>query len=108
MASVHSGNLPSNLDPLSDKFARLATTDPRGPTISPIVAAEAIKKAVFETAYEPSEELWASNRSSYVKPAEDPLPVGFPELATGPHVWEGKELIKKRTPYFSWTSAAFH
>ncbi|KAJ7156519.1 hypothetical protein C8R43DRAFT_1125712 [Mycena crocata] len=56
---------------------------------------EEIKKALFETAYEPSESFWAESKAGYKKPTEDPLPEGFPAKVTGPHIWNGKDLIKQ-------------
>ena len=101
MAAVQSSYLHNTLDPLSSSLAatKLAPSVlgsyPSG-TSAPIVDAEQIKKAIFETSYEPSERLWADNQAAYVKPADDPLPEGFPAKAVGSHVWDGKELSKTR------------
>ena len=102
MATIHSTHLPGSLDPLSTSFAKLSTAPAPayafpGSTTAPIVDPEAIKKAIFDTAYEPSEKLWADNQAAYVKPFADALPEGFPDQAVGPHVWEGKELAKNGT-----------
>lgn len=93
MAAVHSQPLPSNLDPLSSAFSRVALG--RSSTEQPIVEADAIKKAIFDSPYEPSEEWWKREQEAYVKPAEDPLPKGYPEQVVGRHVWNGKDLINK-------------
>lgn len=98
MAAVHSTPLPSSLDPLSSSFEKLTTAPAYSfpvATTAPIVDPEAIKKALFETAYEPSEKLWADNQAAYVKLEVGNLPEGFPAKAVGPHVWEGKELADK-------------
>ncbi|KAJ6566830.1 hypothetical protein B0H19DRAFT_1258013 [Mycena capillaripes] len=102
MAAVHSTLLPASLDPLSAQFSTLSTKSDseegyvlRKATIAPILDPEEIKKALFETAYEPSESFWTEAQASYQKPAEDPLPEGFPVKVTGPQIWNGKELINK-------------
>lgn len=92
MAAVHSQPVPSDLDPLSSSFSRVALG--RKATEPPIVDPEAIKKAIFDSPYEPSQQLWAQDQLKYVKPADDPLPKGYPEQVVGRHVWDGKELIK--------------
>ncbi|KAL8290252.1 hypothetical protein RQP46_003191 [Phenoliferia psychrophenolica] len=95
MAAVQSTPLPGPLDPLSPSFAATSVAAPYlSGTTPPIVDPEAIKKAIFETSYEPSEKLWADNQAAYVKPDHDPLPDGFPAKAVGTHVWEGAELAK--------------
>ncbi|KAK4703941.1 hypothetical protein P7C70_g2278, partial [Phenoliferia sp. Uapishka_3] len=102
MAALHTTPLPTSLDPLSSSFSKLSTETPAAPinlfpasTTTPIVKADEIKKAIFETDYEPSEKLWADDQKAYVKPEDDPLPEGFPEVTEGLHVWEGRELAKK-------------
>ncbi|KAL8290635.1 hypothetical protein RQP46_002893 [Phenoliferia psychrophenolica] len=99
MTTIHSSQLPGSLDPLSSSFAKLSTQPAPAysfptATAAPIIDPEAIKKALFETSYEPSEKLWKDSQAAYVKPVDDPLPQGFPDNATGPHVWEGTELAK--------------
>ncbi|KAJ7811045.1 hypothetical protein B0H14DRAFT_2860993 [Mycena olivaceomarginata] len=84
MAAVHSTPLPTSLDPLSpnSQSYRPNLSRPftgfglhnRGSDMDP----EEIKKALFETAYEPSESFWGESQATYKKPAEDPIPEGFP------------------------------
>ncbi|KAJ7508321.1 hypothetical protein B0H11DRAFT_2304022 [Mycena galericulata] len=99
MTAVHSTPLPTSLDPLASQFSKLSTTSTEYETLSatlpPILDPQEIKKALFETSYEPSESLWAESQAAYEKPAEDPLPDGFPAKVSGPHIWNGKELFNK-------------
>ncbi|WVQ82087.1 hypothetical protein IAT38_004215 [Cryptococcus sp. DSM 104549] len=53
------------------------------------------KAKIFETSYEPSLEWWTANQAAYTKPANDPLPEGFPELADTPSLWDGRTLINE-------------
>ncbi|KAI5475591.1 hypothetical protein MNV49_001147 [Pseudohyphozyma bogoriensis] len=90
MTAVLSARLPTQLDPTSAAFAKLS--------LKPIVDKEDVRKAIFETAYEPNEKWWLENQKAYVKLAEgedDPLPEGFPESVEDASVWDGKELITK-------------
>ncbi|KAL1405592.1 hypothetical protein Q8F55_009231 [Vanrija albida] len=52
-------------------------------------------KKIFETSYEPSESWWSSNQLAYTRPADDPLPAGFPEHVSPKTLWDGKQLINQ-------------
>lgn len=105
MAAVSTTPLPSSLDPLSSQFAATSLKEsPAGYTlpkanVDKLIDPEEVRKAIFETSYEPSEALWEADQAKYVKPSDpkdDPLPEGFPVYATGPHVWDGIKLINER------------
>jgi hypothetical protein len=114
MAAVHSTPLPTSLDPLSSEFSKLSTKSEstiygiRVTTVAPILDPEEIKKALFETAYEPSESFWGESQATYKKPAEDPIPEGFPAKVSGPHIWDGKTLINEREVDFILPTVCTH
>jgi len=79
---------------LNDSLASLSITG--GVNYTPKkqkLSEEEKRRRIFDTAYEPSLDWWLSNQAEYVKPAEDPLPEGFPESVDTPSVWDGKVLI---------------
>lgn len=78
MTAIYSTPVPSALDPFSPSFGGLSAGPAAGlrATLATIKDPEAIRKALFETAYEPNEKLGADSQAAYVKPENDPLPEG--------------------------------
>nr|XP_018260635.1 uncharacterized protein I303_06350 [Kwoniella dejecticola CBS 10117]OBR82793.1 hypothetical protein I303_06350 [Kwoniella dejecticola CBS 10117] len=56
---------------------------------------KASRRRIFDTPYEPNLKWWTSNQAEYAKPANDPLPQGFPQKVVSKSVWDGKTLINQ-------------
>ncbi|OWT40286.1 taurine catabolism dioxygenase TauD [Cryptococcus neoformans Bt1] len=89
----------SPVSALHDSFNRLTIDSglPGGPrTITKRQLTEEEKQAkIYGTSYEPSIEWWTANNKSHIKPADDPLPDGFPEQDNSSSAWDGKVLINQ-------------